>query len=311
MKYLIVGDIHLSDRPPSMRTSTYLDDILDKLRFTVEVAKSEAVDGVIWSGDVFHIKAPSRTSHRTVQVVAEIGNAYGCPWYIVPGNHDLSNDRIDSLSSQPLGVLYKTGAIPLIGHMGADLPYGIPWLQDWAQLSEAFAEWKYWPRNRANSLVVTHAPIFPAGMEPPYDYISAPDWAELQGAGFCYYGHIHDQHGFFQAGNVTFANSGALSRGSLHESDLGRKPRVTIWSPNAGFHAIEVPHKPITEVFHMAEVIAEKAATLSLDTFLGSIDKTVLERVSIEAVLHYMEQMELPQDVRDLIRNLLEEAIAA
>ncbi len=117
MKALLVGDVHLNDRAPSMRTDTYTEDILDKLRFTVVTAKSILdLDAVIWSGDIFHTKQPHRTSHWLVQQVLNLGQEYPCPWLIVPGNHDMQHDRIDSLGSQPLGTLFQAGsAMPLIG----------------------------------------------------------------------------------------------------------------------------------------------------------------------------------------------------
>jgi len=38
MKLLVVNDPHVSDRPPACRTNSYRDDILNKLRETVEIA---------------------------------------------------------------------------------------------------------------------------------------------------------------------------------------------------------------------------------------------------------------------------------
>ena len=113
MRVLCVGDIHLADRPPSIRVDGYAKQILDKLKQTIEIADRENVDAVAWAGDVFHVKAPTRTSHALVRETAEVGQQYGVPWLIVPGNHDLQHDRLDSIQKQPLGVLYKAGAIPL------------------------------------------------------------------------------------------------------------------------------------------------------------------------------------------------------
>jgi DNA repair exonuclease SbcCD nuclease subunit len=46
---------------------------------------------------VFHIKTPTRNSHALVQRTGEVLTSAGLPVLIVPGNHDLSNDRLDSL----------------------------------------------------------------------------------------------------------------------------------------------------------------------------------------------------------------------
>ena len=112
MRYLLLGDIHLADRPPSSCTETYLEDLFDLLEQTVTLESELECDGTIWSGDVFHVKAAARNSHRLVQRTIELGNRYK-QWGIVTGNHDIENDRLDSLAKQPLGVLFKSGANPL------------------------------------------------------------------------------------------------------------------------------------------------------------------------------------------------------
>ena len=109
MRALIVNDPHLADRPPSMRVEGYADHILAKLQFTTTIES----DIVIFSGDVCNLKAPTRTSHALVQRMCDIIRAYNRPVYIVVGNHDMQHDRLESLEKQPLGVLFKAGAIML------------------------------------------------------------------------------------------------------------------------------------------------------------------------------------------------------
>lgn len=313
MKTLLVGDVHLADRPPSMRTDSYLDDILSKLLFTVDVAKKlePHLDAVIWSGDVFHTKTPHRTSHRLVQRVLEVGQQYPCPWLIVPGNHDLQHDRLDSLESQPLGTLFQSGsAVPLIGSHPTLPLFGIPFLQDWKDLHIHLQEF----RKDTNRLLVTHAPIMPPGVSVPYEYIDATDWAEQQGGGACYYGHIHDTHGSYGAGSVRFCNQGALSRGSLHETDLRRKPAIALYDSEQLneniFRRIEVPHRPIAEVMKLAEHEQEEAKIERLDEFLSRISDTTLESLSIEAVLQHLATLDLSQQTTQIVKESLEVAMS-
>lgn len=311
MRVLLVGDIHLADRPPSIRTETYTDDILDKLRYTKYLAEKKSVDAVVWAGDVFHVKTASRTSHALVQRTADIGGTYPCPWYIVPGNHDMQNDRIESITeTQPLGVLYKVGAKPLIKDIWAlhdDLSlFGIPYLQDWKELPKWMEAWQ---RSDAK-LMVTHAPIFPDGEDPPYDYIAASTWAELMvRPGDVYYGHIHDPHGTYRpVDGFTFCNQGALSRGSLHEATLRRKPAVTLWE-DGKFTRIEVPHKPVEEVFRLALKEANNERYQNLDEFLESVGSTTLEQLSVEAVQEFVKGLDLSKTTRTILDDALEEAL--
>ena len=238
MRALAIGDIHLADRPPSIRTETYTQDILDKIEHATQIAVEQKCEAIVCAGDVFHIKSASRNSHALVQRTGEVLRKAGLPVLIVPGNHDLQQDRLDSLRKQPLGTLAKMQGIDLLIGPHPEFPlFGLPYLHDWQALlvpwMKKYRAWAdeqkgedfdFWP------LMVTHAPIFPPGEEPPYEFISADQWAGLmEGKGDVYSGHIHDPHGAYRVGGVWFCNMGAISRGSLHEKTLKRVPRVSIW----------------------------------------------------------------------------------
>lgn len=229
VRVLIINDVHLSDRPPSIRTETYAHDILDKLRYTQLIARDNDVDQVVFTGDVFHVKTPSRTSHWLVQQMCEIIKGYELPVGIVPGNHDISHDRRESLERQPLGVLYKAGAHELVGSWG--YTFGIPWLQDWEAELPAWME--RWQRASV-PLMVTHAPIVPHGQTRPFEVIDSAVWAEMMvRPGDVVHGHMHSPDGSYKVENehgvFWFSNEGALSRGSIHEETLSRSPAVSIW----------------------------------------------------------------------------------
>ena len=314
MEVLIVGDIHLADHPPSIRTEDYAEQILAKLEFTVSAVQNFQLGAVVWAGDVFHVKAPTRTSHALVRRVAEIGQSYGVPWLIVPGNHDMRHDRLDTLDRQPLGVLFKAGAIPCVGDVVLDElnVFGIPWLSDWQELERWMFEW----RNRSSAqLMVTHAPIVQPGETRPYEVIDARRWIELmERPGDVYFGHMHDVDGAFQVDEFTFCNQGALSRGSLHESTLARKPAVTVYFPDHSyqqkFQRMEVPHLPVEQVFRKVEHDTMEARAEMLDEFLTSIGETKLDAVSVEAVHEHIRSQGLRPEVEREVLDCLEVALA-
>lgn len=314
-KYLLLGDIHLSDRPPSICTDDYLEDLFVILEHTIGLETELGVDGVIWSGDVFHHRQANRTSHRTVQRAIEIVQAYRNLW-IVPGNHDLaSGDRLESVSdTQPLGVLFKAGAKLLQGweSTGQHPIYGVPWQQHWTDdvVREALANWVVrFEGNehikRSEALIVAHAPLYPPGMELEWENYPTPDWGRMQGAGSCYYGHVHEAHGTYQVGDVTFCNQGAITRGSLHESELNRAIAVTTWSPEEGFVRVDVPHKPADEVFKLMLHHERQDARLELDTFLSKAGAATLEVASIEAIVAHIKTLDLEPAVIKLAEELL------
>ena len=321
MKLMLVGDVHASDRPPSVRTEQYTEDILLKLRFASVQAAANGCDALVQAGDVFHIKAPGRSSHKLVQAVHEALTEGGCPVLIVPGNHDMSHDRLDSLDKQPLGSLTKMDGIELLLGWHPRLPlFGLPYLADW---QNDLDEWMYlWlDKSRLQSswnLMVTHAPIFPPGERPPYEFIPSEEWAERMIIGACYYGHIHDSHGFYggtsSQGIVHFCNNGALSRGSLHEQTLKREPAITLYDDDDAlpadqmFTRIVVPHRPASEVFRLADVEAKLEQQGRLDEFLEEIGQTSLPVSGAEEVLKAVESMGLRPETKQAIGECVEEA---
>lgn len=327
MRGLLVGDIHLSDRPPSLRTEDYVHQIIEKLLFTVKLAEEQKAMFVAWAGDVFHLKAPTRTSHWLVQQVAQIGQSYHVPWLIVPGNHDVQHDRLESLDRQPLGVLFQAGAICLDGEVSVwedETVFGVPWLKDWRTELPAYME--RW-RESSAPLMVTHAPIVPPGVDKPYEVIDARDWARLMQPhkGDVYYGHMHDPDGVYEVTNevlewqAIFSNEGGLSRGTLHETSLARKPAVTLYDTDRPwaedqvipenpfpFQRIEVPHLPAEAVFRLVQKIADEVKEERLDEFLESLGETTLEALSVEKVIADLKEKGVRSEVVDEVESCFE-----
>jgi hypothetical protein len=312
---LCVNDIHASERPPSSCTATYWPDLRDLLWQTVEVARAREVRAVVWAGDVLHHKAPGRTGHSLMQDLIRIIQAYPCPVFIVPGNHDLAHDRLDSIeATQPLGVLYLAGARRLEGWAGDNLPlYGVPWQQEWSEdvIRKALADWE---RHLFGlTLIVTHAPIYPPGREPRYEgaeVTPARWWADVIADGpfrhGLLYGHIHEPHGVYAADDsaLRFCNYGALSRGSLDEYNLEREVGVALWDEGTGFEFVPLKARPASEVFRLQQHEERAAAQQSLDSFLSGVHSTTLRVLNVEAVTGHIRSLG-DRAVADLAEELL------
>ena len=311
---LILNDMHLRDKPPRNCSELYLDDIFDILKFTTKLERAMDVDAVIWAGDIFDHKLPSRNSHRLVLRTIEVVKAYR-RLLILPGNHDISNDRLESIEEQqPLGVLYEAGAERLDGWV-EDLPvYGIPWQQRWEEegrLEEVFAAWRSSPSAGADHLAVTHASIFPPGEAPGvYESLDPADIAEAMGhTGYIEYGHIHGYHGIYEVNGVQFCNLGAVSRGSLTESNQQRPIQAALWTPEDGFFPIDLPHRPSSEIFLLEQAGAVKDKNISDERFLQEVGSTRIEISSIAGVVSHIRKLDeekVPEAVKSKAIELLE-----
>jgi Icc-related predicted phosphoesterase len=328
MEILCLGDIHATERPPSSCTDTYSDDILSLLRQTARIANARKVAAAVWAGDVFHSKAPARSSHRLVQRLIGVLGEYECPVYVTPGNHDMQHDRLESVGeTQPLGVLMRSGLLrPLIGWenitgesgaatSGGGLPlYGVPWQQEWTDEAVSRVLAAYREQLFAPALVVTHAPLYPPGLELEWEHYPAEKWAAAMGGeGFCYYGHVHERHGIWglydEANQVTFCNPGALSRGSLHEHNLTRTPACVIWDSNTGkFTEIPLDARPPEQVFRLQESRQITDMHGRLDQFLASVGSASLEVLSVESVVEHIRSLGLSEPETTLATELLMEA---
>ncbi len=316
-EFLLMGDIHLSDRAPSSCVDSYQDDLFDILDHVGTIAADTAATAIVWAGDVFHIKTPGRTSHRTVQRVIRLLHNYPCPTLIVPGNHDMLYDRLDSIDdTQPLGVVLASGAARLLNGWHDTFPlYGVPWLQDFTDhaVTDALARFDDHPAvDDAPALVVTHAPLYPLGKELPYENYPADRWATAMGnRGSVFYGHVHDPHGIHHAAGVTFCNPGAISRGSLDEHNLTRQVRIATWDDTTGlFDLVPVPHKPADQVFRLADATKLRTAQATFDRFLDGIGEVRIEITSVEAVMAQIRAKQLGDRVEAVILQLLEEVVA-
>jgi len=323
-KILCVGDIHVSDKAPSGATETYTDDLIDMLMWIADKAVELEVDAVVWAGDIFHFKQPSRTSHATVLRMIGVVNYYldkGLELLIVVGNHDISNDVYDSVfSKQPLGVLLSsTGAKELNGWHESLPLFGVPWQQRWLYEEtphEAFEQWraelKKTGLKELPALAVTHAPIYPPKEAENVMFELVPTMGEhgiseaMMNTGYLYYGHIHEDHGIFEVEGVTYANMGALSRGSLAEYNREREIKVALWTED-GFTEIPVPHKPASEVLKISEAEDKKAEKLSLDAFLSDVGSSTLDISSTESVISHIQTMEVDQKIKKTAIEILEE----
>lgn len=336
-KILLCGDIHMMDRAPANATESYADDIIAILEYLAKLETDLNADAVVWAGDVFHHKVPSRTSHATVlrmiDVVKKYRNLYG-----VIGNHDISNDVIDSVSEkQPLGVLFAAGLQELNGWHPTLPLFGVPWQQRWHNEDTpkyAFAAWRLDPwrfgevGKTENCLAVTHAPIYPPATRDEQMFELVPTagphgLSEAMGhQGYLYYGHIHEDHGIFEDEGVTYANMGAISRGSLTEYNLNRDIKVALWTDQAfygvsellgdfsfevGFNEVPVPHKPASEVFRIAEATEAKESKLSLDRFLSEVGTSTLDISSTASVIDHIKALSVDEPVKLKAIELLEQ----
>jgi predicted phosphodiesterase len=321
VRALLIGDIHARDTSPVNRLPGYLDEVIDLLTQAATIQANEGIECVVLAGDIFDHKRPGATSHgtivRLINTLRLFDNAY-----VVTGNHDIRNDRLDTLDTQPLGVLIASGALtPLDGweeEHGWPI-FGLPWLQNWMDAearNDALEHWQSvsWAEGTAG-LIVTHAPIYPPdkAQSQMFELVPTSGPNSLSSAmgnrGFVYYGHIHEDHGIFTDDGVTYCNVGALSRGSLNEHNTNRAIQVAIWdSETPGFTTRTLDYQSADTIFAIQRVLENKEHKASLDEFLADVGSATLDITNTHSVIdHIRTRDDITPRQKTLATTLLEE----
>jgi len=312
MRLLQVNDPHLSDKPPLRRTPQYLEELFEKLYEIKGMADQYNVDALVIPGDLFHQKTAMRVSYfltmRVLKWVADVDR----PIFILPGNHDLTDNNLASLSRQPIGTLHFMPNVTFLGQYDVGFNgyhlWGVPGVMT------DFTVDRFMPKTPwQQTIIVAHGPIVVDDKNYPYEVLRAKD---IAGTAFLLlYGHFHTPIETTKIGNTTFVNPGALSRGTIGEDDLKRTPQIAIIDiDDAGAGVVTsvkyVPlrsAKPIEEVFLLEQLGKEKEHSLSVEEFLTNLVGAKVTVVSRESLSKAIDESEAPFEIRSLAKAVLEE----
>ena len=308
--FLHIGDVHLSDTPPGWRTDTYRQAVLDKLTAAIGIANAREVDAVLIAGDLFHHR--TRVAHALIADTIDVLHGSRAPVHILPGNHDLRENRLETAPRQPIGLVARALNVPLATErfsvVGPDKDYvqviPVPYIHGMtvAALSEYVTQ-----RVVLNTptVVWVHNSVTPTDDYPfPVLSTDSPDWnvpGELVIAG-----HIHDDLGLWQTSTgQKCLNFGALSRGSLTTAALDFKPSVALVSfdgPDAlpTVEKIPVPHRPASEVFRVEERDAKVSTKEASEDFVAALSDTSLpSSFTVDDLERRIHESDVEQPVRD------------
>ena len=310
MNLLQVNDPHLADSPPKYRKETYMEDILVKMEEISGIVRDTKTDVVIIVGDLFHTKAANRVSHRLVQEVMRILSSYGVDVFITPGNHDLSSGNLESIKKQPLGVVGKCPNVHVI--VGNLTIQGVKFVfvPGTADVLGGLCEKVLLDTYDPGDVLVFHGSLEKKPAIYPHILPTSP--ALMNRYNVVLYGHIHDYHGVYTIGKTTFCNVGAISRGSLKESDMGRRPKVlSVRLSDSGVFSssqeivLQSAKAPV-EVFKVVEAFRDKSKADGIDAFVKAMESSELAFVDITSIVASVKESDMEPAVKQEIISILE-----
>ncbi len=324
-------DVHMSDKAPSSRTDDWTETVLGKLGQVRDIALERNADAILDGGDFFHLKSPSRNTHRLVNRVAEHHSTYPCPVYCTPGNHDSVYGDYAFLGQQPLGTLFSAGVFKRLydEHEAVFTSPNTTWERDkgGTQLKVRVVGIPYhgnkYDTERFHSIkkgdediliCIAHVLASEKGgtMFEGEDIVRYSDLLDTDPDVF-FFGHWHMDQGITQLGDKTFVNVGSLTRGSLSQDEVQRQPACVVLKvvpgPVVTTDIVRLKVAPAEEVFDVEGRARQIKRQVQMDTFVESIRASLVPATGGQTMAEALGEVEnVPDEVRERALSYLEQA---
>jgi len=335
MKCLHTNDWHLWHLTPSSRLDSWPDTMFRKLDQVAEIAQLEKVNVIAVAGDLFN---SVNTSYAIVARLAAWLKTVGVPVLAIPGNHDERYNRLDSLSTTPLGVLFETGALIDVSYQPYHVPtdvrlegialmpvqiVGIPWPDakdpaKWAAVAKTVSTFQ-------PAIVLAHAFASKTGGQFFGQTVLSYEALAAYPFQVYHFGHDHSAVATQRVGSKLFLNFGALGRGSLAGEELQRTiyAGITEYMGPQGEdgltfefkgHLVKLKVEPAEKIFDLKRYAYEKTVAAQFEAGLGQqIADDFLSLVSTQSLSERVAALDVEDDVRARVQQYLtaaEEAVA-
>jgi DNA repair exonuclease SbcCD nuclease subunit len=326
MNFVWRTDVHLSDKAPSSRVDDWAATVFGKLSQTKELARRCKAVAVLDGGDFFHIKSPTRNSHALVSRAINHHADYPCPVYCTPGNHDSVYGDYAFLPQQPLGVLFSSGAYQRLYDEHEAIfeekvgdrvikvrVVGIPYHGTTYDMER----FRGLERGDEDYLICVAHVLASCRGGKMFEGEDIVKYEDLLGTAPDVYlfGHWHKDQGIEELederGSKFFVNIGSLTRGSLSQDEVERKPAMALISCTKDGITIDA-HRlkvdPPSEVFDMEGRARQVKRQVEMDSFVTKIRDSLLP-VDGETLQSSIESMDVPSEVREKALAYLEQAV--
>lgn len=246
MRLVYLTDTHIQSGRADNRKDNFLESIFNKLSEVISLCRQLKADFVIHGGDVFDNPRPDQKSMELFQwFLSELN----LPVYCVAGNHDLIDQRLDSLEDTALGYLCRNQAIKLLD------PQEKVYLNDGRRVLQLTGQHFYGGMDRQKNssdymikkkecdlaVHVVHGMLLPRAFS---DKVPCTLISEISGteADFTLGAHAHlGYHEVVE--NKFFLNPGALARLTNLKKELVRIPQILYMDLNGDVSYTFIPLK--------------------------------------------------------------------
>lgn len=295
MKFLICGDLHVTDKRPENRIDDYRLTVFRKVGFILNVANDEECDYIIQPGDFTDTPSLSYDMfHDIVHLLGSDSVKILCCY----GQHDL---RFRTKINTALKSIALTTNTAILEH---DQPYGNG--KSAVIYGCGYDEEIPEPVKDRYNVLIIHKMIVEDKLWAQQDNF---EWStsflrrnkfDLIVSG--------DNHQFFHANNGDryLFNCGSLLRSSISQVD--HKPRVIIFDTEKPhkFKVINVPIEPASKVFAMDKVMKEKEKDEKLAAFVDGLSKQKDMGLSfVDNLNKFLSSNNVDKEVKKIIKDCM------
>lgn len=316
---ITANDIHISDNGPRSRTDDFKKTMLDKIDQMGMACRKLNADAAIIAGDLYNLKNPTKNSHNLNRELIEVFKKFSCPIYMIEGNHDLSADRLESITDQPLGVLFADGTLVQLRQTELEKDgvkislVGIPYTEE-PDLRDLQIPSK---DNCIAQICVLHLYTSLKGGQLFNNRLYGYDELEELSPDIFILGHYHIDQGIHKQNGKYFINIGSMSRGAISEDDIDHHPQIGFIKisvedgiPDYRIRPIRLRIKPASEVFDLEKKKQELKEKEEIKLFVEKLaTETVVDASDKSKTMdEIIESMEMVETVRERVLYFLEEA---
>lgn len=297
-RFLLVGDLHISDVPPASRNEQYLTQLFAKLQSVFDIARANGVDAVVLSGDIFH-----RRSFSDISIIVEMikwFRAWQKEFRIlsIAGNHDMSLKN-QSVAGQPYSLLEVSRAFEHIPAEGLIVGNTVVVGRDFTR-SPSISYFTLDGKSTDYSLMVTHADLVPTGFE-GYGNFLQYGALDLRNIDVLFNGHLHAGYDVGVYGECSIVNPGSIARVSRDDRRETVAVCLAVFEEEAELRRIAIPcEKPEVVFKAKVEIVSEEVVHIDVDKIVAQ-----MSQVDVEAP---WETVEMSPEVRDTVEKYIDRA---
>lgn len=300
MKFLLTGDLHLTNQRPRNRIDDYEDTVLQKLIFIYETAVRNECSWILQPGDFFDNPSPSYSFFgKVIERLEHYQRRYNLGTLTVMGQHDLKFRNRDNTA---LDALSKASVV--VNGQGLFVPYAQIYIHcvSWGEEIPAIKNPDAFNVLLIHKMIVNDKPLWD-GQEGhefaraflrkhKFDLIVSGDNHK------CFWDSWGDRYIF---------NLGSMMRSSIAQVD--HQPHVVVFDTTfpRGYIEIPIPIKPAEEVFRIEEVQEEKKRDVELDAFVSGLTEHKEMGLSFQDNLRqYAADNNIAAEIMDIIKEGME-----